>query len=180
MNGLASRSSVDAVFLVTVLVLGPLVELPSTSSFFVFLRVLSLFAIGSDSSGSTMGRFPAAIVLRDSVPCAGLCISRASSKLSTLPSCEVPRWELTTFSIIWRESSTLSGSLAALGTCDDGVMVWVAVCVVALVRGTSGEGSLSSSSTKTDRLWILEGGLGKRVFGEVCFEEGVKDEEVGE
>ena len=99
-----------------------------------------------------------------------------ASKSKTLPpACEVPRWELTTFSMIWRDSATLFGSVASLGTYDKGMMVWVAVCVVVLVRGTSGEGSLSSSSTKTDRLWISEGGLGKKVL-----EEGVKGVEVGE
>ena len=73
-----------------------------------------------------------------------------------------------------RDSATLSGSVAALGTCDEGVMVWVAICVVVLVRGTSWEGSLSLYSTKTDRLWISEGGLGK-----IDLEEGVKGVEVG-
>ena len=56
----------------------------------------------------------------------------------------------------------------------------MAVCVEVLVRGTSGEGSLSSSSTKTDRLWIAEGGLGKRVLEDTGLEEGVKGVEVGE
>ena len=108
-----------------------------------------------------MGRFPTAFALGEaSVPLVASSGSRAASKSRTLsPTCEVPGWELTTFSMIWRDSATLSGLSAALGTCDEGVMVWVAICVVVLVRGTSWEGSLSSSSIKTDRFWkgSLEG-----------------------
>ena len=47
-------------------------------------------------------------------------------------------------------------------------MDWVAVCVGFLVRGASREGSLSSSSTKTDRLCI-----GREEGGGL--EEGVKE-----